>query len=174
MAKAVIDALLARFPDKVYGAYVGPGGDDAAFVKKEAIREVCQFLKDDPACDMKMAPYITAVDYLGEEARFEVVYQCHSTGKNHRIRLRVKVAESDCRLETVTGVWRGASWNERYCFDMYGIRFDGHPDLRRLYMYEEFVGHPLRKDYPLRGRQPLVPEREFDDIYRGPGPKSRD
>jgi NADH-quinone oxidoreductase subunit C len=75
---------------------------------------------------------------------------------------------------SLTSVWRGADWFERYCFDMYGIRFTGHPDLRRLFMYDEFVGHPLRKDYPLRGRQPLVPEREVDERFRGPGPAGRD
>ena len=87
----------------------------------------------------------------------------------------MKVPEGeDCVVPSVAGVWRGADWFERECFDMYGIRFNGHPDLRRILMYEEFVGHPLRKDYPHRGRQPLVPERRVDDIYRGPGPASRD
>ncbi len=121
-----------------------------------------------------MAPYITAVDYLGQEPRFEVVYNLYATTTNERIRLRVKVPEQDCEIPTVTPVWRGADWFERYCLDMYGIRFAGHPDPRRLFMYEEFVGHPLRKDYPLRGRQPLVPEREIKDIFRGPGPATRD
>ena len=172
MAKAVIDALAKRFPEAVYDAYEGVGGDDCAFVRKERIAEVCRFLKEERS--FNMAPYITAVDYLGEDPRFEVVYNMLSTRTNERVRLRVKVSESDCALPTVTGLWRGANWFERYCFDMYGIRFDGHPDPRRLFMYDEFVGHPLRKDYPLRGRQPLVPEREVHDIYRGPGPATRD
>jgi NADH-quinone oxidoreductase subunit C len=174
MAKAVIEAIAAKFPGGVVDTYEGLGGDDCAFVKKDAVRDVCRFLKTDPAMAFNMAPYITAVDYQGEEPRFEVVYNLLSTTHNHRVRLRVKVPEGDPVVASVAPVWRGADWFERYCFDMYGIRFEGHPDLRRLLMYDEFVGHPLRKDYPLRGRQPLVPEREVNDIYRGPGPTGRD
>ncbi len=174
MSKAVIDALVERFPRIVQDAYEGVGGDDCAFVQKEKIDEVCRFLKEDPKLEFNMAPYVTAVDYLGQEPRFEVVYNLVSTRHNTRIRLRVKVPEADAVLPSVTPIWRGADWFERYCFDMYGIRFTGHPDLRRLLMYDEFVGHPLRKDYPLRGRQPLVPERDIEDVYRGPGPAGRD
>ncbi len=174
MAKAVIEALAARFPGDVYEPYEGVGGDDCAFVRKEEIARVCQFLKGDPAMAFNLSPYITAVDYLGGDPRFEVVYNLYSTTRNHRIRLRVKVPESDLAVPTVTHLWPGTDWFERYCFDMYGIRFRGHPDLRRLLMYDEFVGNPLRKDYPLRGRQPLVPEREVKDLYRGPGPGGRD
>ena len=174
MSKAVIDALRARVPEAVTDAYEGVGGDDVAFVRKEKVAEVCRFLKGDPAMRFDLAPYVTAVDYLGVEPRFEVVYNLFSTVHNHRVRLRVKVPERDAVVPTLTGVWRGANWFERYCWDMYGIRFEGHPDHRRLFMYEEFVGHPLRKDYPLRGRQPLVPERDVPDLYRGPGPAGRD
>lgn len=174
MAKAVLAALAARFPEDVLEPHEGVGGDDCAFVRKAAIETVCRYLKDDPAADFNMGPYITAVDYLGADPRFEVVYNLLSTTLNHRLRLRVKVPESDLEVPSVTPVWRGADWFERYCFDMYGIRFSGHPDLRRLLMYDEFVGHPLRKDYPLRARQPLVPEREVRDLFRGPGPGGRD
>jgi NADH-quinone oxidoreductase subunit C len=172
MSKAVIDALAARFPEAVYEPYVGVGGDDCAFVKRERIADVCRFLKQERG--FSMAPYITAVDYLGQDPRFEVVYNLYAPATKERVRLRVKVPEQDCVIPTVTAVWRGADWFERYCWDMYGIRVEGHPDPRRLFMYEEFVGHPLRKDYPLRGRQPLVPEREIKDIFRGPGPTGRD
>ncbi len=174
MAKVVIDALLARFPRIAADPYQGPGGDDVIFVRKDQIVEVCRFLKTDPGMAFNMAPYITAVDYLGQEPRFEVVYNLYSTSLNHRVRLRVKVPEGDAVLPSVCGVWRGADWFERYCYDMYGIRFTDHPDLRRLFMYDEFVGHPLRKDYPLRGRQPLVKERELTEPYRGPGAASPD
>ena len=174
MSKAVIAALVERFPGVVTDAYEGVGGDDCAFVRKDGIADVCRFLKDDPKLRFNMAPYVTAVDYLGEEPRFEVVYNLLSTVTGVRIRLRVKVPEGDATLPSVTPIWRGADWFERYCFDLYGIRFTGHPDMRRLLMYDEFVGHPLRKDYPLRGRQPLVPERDVKDIYRGPGPAGRD
>jgi NADH-quinone oxidoreductase subunit C len=174
MAKAVIDALVERFPNVVTDAYEGVGGDDCAFVAKDRIADVCRVLKEDAAFAFDLAPYVTAVDYLGQEPRFEVVYNLYSVRKNARIRLRVKVPEADPAVPSVTPIWRGCDWFERYCFDMYGIRFPGHPDMRRLFMYDEFVGHPLRKDYPLKGRQPLVPEREVKDIFRGPGPAGRD
>jgi NADH-quinone oxidoreductase subunit C len=173
MSKAVIAALLERFPDAVYQPYVGVGGDACAFVQKDRIADVCRFLRDDPAMDFKMAPYVTAVDYLGANPRFEVVYNLVSTSKNHRVRLRVKVPEAELSVPSITPIWRGADWFERYCLDMYGIQFPGHPDPRRLLMYDEFVGHPLRKDYPLKGRQPIIPEREIDDLFRGPGPAGR-
>ena len=170
MSQAAIQKLKARFPDAVTETYQGPGGDDVAVVLRERIGEICRFLKDDAELRFDMAPYITAVDFMGSSPRFEVVYQMYSTVKNHRIRLRVGVPESDPVVASVTGIWKGANWYERYCWDMYGIRFEGHPDPRRLYMYEEFEGHALRKDYPLRGRQPLVPERVVDEPFRGPGP----
>jgi NADH-quinone oxidoreductase subunit C len=173
MSKAVIGALLQRFPDAVYDTYEGVGGDDCAFVKKDRIVEVCRYLKDEERFDL--SPYVTAVDYLGADPRFEVVYNLLSIPRSIRLRLRVKVPEGEeCVLPSVTGVWRGVDWFERYCLDMYGIRFTGHPDPRRLFMYDEFVGHPLRKDYPLKGRQPLTPEREVHDLFRGPGPDGRD
>ncbi len=173
MSQAAIQKLKERFPDAVEETYVGKGGDDVALVRRERLEEVCRFLKDDPAMRFDMAPYITAVDYLGSDPRFELVYQLYSTVHNHRIRLRVGVPEGDPTVRSMTAVWKGANWYERYCWDLYGIRFEGHPDHRRLYMYEEFEGHPLRKDYPLRGRQPLVPERVVDEAFRGPGPVGR-
>jgi NADH-quinone oxidoreductase subunit C len=178
MSKKVTDALVERFKDPARGdwvtdARVGPGGDDVVNVKREHLLEVCRFLRDDPAMQFNMAPYVTAVDYLGQEPRFEVVYNLLSTVKNHRVRLRVRVPEDDPVLPSVCELWRGANWFERYCFDMYGLRFTAHPDLRRLFMYDEFVGHPLRKDYPLRGRQPLTEEFEVPDRFRGPGPAER-
>lgn len=170
MSKAALQRLQERFPGAVTQVYEGRGGDDVALVRKEAILEVCRFLKEDPELRFDMAPYITCVDYHGAEPRFDLVYQMYSTVKNHRIRLRVGVPEGDAVVASVTPLWKGANWYERYCWDMYGIRFEGHPDPRRLYMYEEFVGHPLRKDYSLRGRQPLMPERHVDEPFRGPGP----
>jgi NADH-quinone oxidoreductase subunit C len=174
VSKSAIQRLKERFPEAVAETYEGVGGDDVAVVRKDAIREVCRFLKDDAALAFNLAPYITAVDYFGSDPRFDVVYQLASTIHGHRIRLRVGVPAGDAVVPSVVPVWKGANWYERYCWDMYGIRFDGHPDHRRLYMYEEFEGHALRKDYPLRGRQPLVPERHVDEPFRGPGPAGRD
>ena len=91
-----------------------------------------------------------------DEFRFEVVYHFYSTVKNHRLRLKVPVTAADPMVDSLTGVWRSADWFEREVWDMFGIRFTGHPNLKRILMYEEFTGHPLRKDYPVRKRQPLI------------------
>jgi NADH-quinone oxidoreductase subunit C len=104
---------------------------------------------------------LTAVDYLkypgrDEGARFEVVYHLYSVPQNHRLRVRVPVEEDDPVAWSATPLWAIADWYEREVWDMFGIRFDGHPDLRRLLLYEEFVGHPLRKDYAINRRQPLI------------------
>ncbi len=173
MAKAVLDALVAKFPTGVRDPY-SYRGDEAVFVEREAIVEVASFLKYEPAMDMKLLLSVTAVDYLGETPRFEVVYHTTSLTHHHRVRLRVKVPEDPPELPSVAGIWRTANWWERHVFDMYGLRFTGHPDLRRLYMPPDFQGHPLRKDFPLRGRQPIVPERNIPDLIRGPGPQPRD
>lgn len=89
-------------------------------------------------------------------SRFEVVYHLYSLEKNHRLRVKVPVEENDCVVPTATDLWAAADWFEREAWDMFGIRFDGHPHLKRILMYEEFVGHPLRKDYPVNKRQPLI------------------
>ncbi|HEX9780570.1 MAG TPA: NADH-quinone oxidoreductase subunit C [bacterium] len=91
-----------------------------------------------------------------EEFRFDVVYHLYSSPHNHRLRLRVPVTESDPSVPTLCGLWDVANWFEREAWDMFGVTFSGHPDLRRLLMYDEFQGHPLRKDYPIRKRQPLI------------------
>src|SRR5512141_99161 len=106
MAKAVIEALVARFPGAVHEPYEGVGGDDCVFVRKDDIQRVCRFLREGPAMAFNLAPYITAVDYLGLEPRFEVVYNLLSTRHNHRVRLRVKVPESDLEMDSVVPVWR--------------------------------------------------------------------
>lgn len=91
-----------------------------------------------------------------EEHRFELVYHLYSTAHNHRVRLKVPLTAADPSADTLTGLWKGANWFEREVWDMFGIRFTGHPNLRRILLYEEFQGHPLRKDYPARKRQPLI------------------
>ncbi len=131
-------------------------GDDTAVVPQEKILEVSKFLKDDPALDYDLLVDITAVDYLPREPRFEVVYHFLSLDKLHRVRIKARVAEESAEVPTLTGLWGCANWLEREVWDMFGIRFTGHPDLRRILMYEEFEGHPLRKDYPIRKRQPLI------------------
>ena len=136
-------------------------GDHTAVVTAEGIVDTLRFCRDEPDLGFDMLMDLTAVDYLkypGREdgPRFDVVYHLYSVTHNHRVRLKVPVEQDAPSVPTATALWPIANWLEREVWDMYGIRFDGHPDLRRLLLYEEFVGHPLRKDYPMERRQPLI------------------
>jgi NADH-quinone oxidoreductase subunit C len=136
-------------------------GDQTAVVDRPALLDVLRLCRDDPELRFDVLMDLTAVDYLkypGREfgPRFEVVYHLYSLPHNHRLRLKVRVEEADARVPSAVGLWPIANWFEREVWDMFGIRFDGHPDPRRLLMYEEFQGHPLRKDYPINKRQPLI------------------
>ena len=156
--------LLARLGERFGAAVVethAQHGDHTAVVDRTAIAEVLAFCRDDPALRFDMLMDLTAVDYLtftGREAgpRFEVVYHLYSVPENHRLRLKVPVEEEDPVVPSAVPLWPIADWFEREVWDMFVIRFAGHPDLRRLLLYEEFVGHPLRKDYPVNKRQPLI------------------
>ena len=103
---------------------------------------------------------VTAVDWLGRSPRFEVVYHFYSTGHHVRVRLKTRVPEADPTVDSLISLYGSARFMERECHDMYGIVFRGNPDLRPILLYEGFVGHPLRKDYPKRAEQPLVPFRD--------------
>ena len=131
-------------------------GDATALVRKEQLLDVMRFLRDDPECAFDMLMDLTCVDYLGEEPRFEIVYHLYSLAKNQRVRVKARVAEDACEIDTLSQLWPSANWMEREVWDLYGVRFVGHPDLRRILLYEEFQGHPLRKDYPKERRQPLI------------------
>ena len=136
-------------------------GDHTAVVTAEGIVDALRLCRDEPDLGFDMLMDLTAVDYLkypGREdgPRFDVVYHLYSVTHNHRVRLKVPVEQDAPSVPTATALWPIADWLEREVWDMYGIRFDGHPDLRRLLLYEEFVGHPLRKDYPMERRQPLI------------------
>jgi NADH-quinone oxidoreductase subunit C len=135
-------------------------GDDTLVVDPAKIFDVMKTLRDDAELAMTMLVDVTAVDYLGREPRFEVVYHLRSMKSGARLRVKAPLVEpedgSNPAIDSVTALWRGANWFEREVWDLYGIKFRNHPDLRRILMYEEFVGHPLRKDYPKERRQPLV------------------
>jgi NADH-quinone oxidoreductase subunit C len=159
--------LLARLASRFGPAVLESGcplGDATAVVAPAAVREVLAFCRDAEGLRFDLLMDLTAVDYLrypGREAgpRFEVVYHLYSVPENHRLRLKVPVEEDDPVLPSAVPLWPIADWLEREVWDMFGIRFAGHPDLRRLLLYEEFVGHPLRKDYPVNRRQPLMGPR---------------
>jgi NADH-quinone oxidoreductase subunit C len=134
-------------------------GDATALVDPARLVDVMRFLRDDTECQFDMLTDVTAVDYLGEEPRFEMVYHLYSVPKNQRLRVKARVGERAPEIATLCELWPSANWMEREVWDLYGIRFAGHPDLRRILLYEEFEGHPLRKDYPKERRQPLVGPR---------------
>ncbi len=147
--------LAERFPGSITETH-SYRGDDTAVVKKEDILAICTFLRDDEALLYNFMMDLTAVDYLGKEPRFEVVIHLYSLKYNRRVRIKAGVSESDCAIDSIVPVWPAANWFEREAYDMYGIVFKGHPELKRILLYEEFQGHPLRKDYPLKKRQPLI------------------
>jgi NADH-quinone oxidoreductase subunit C len=139
-------------------------GDETAIVDASAIRQICTWLRDQPELKFNMLTDLTAVDYLGwKQPRFQVVYHVYSTPKLHRLRLKICLHESHPVVDTICDIWGSANWMEREIWDLYGIRFTNHPDLRRILLYEEFEGHPLRKDYPKEKRQPRV-RRAEDEI----------
>ncbi len=156
MAKIVLDRLLDRFKGHEILETGSQHGNEWARVRREDWADVAGFLRDDSVTDMNMFIDLTCVDRFGREPRFDVVLHTYSVRKKHRVRLYCGVTEEDPTIETVVPVWPGANWFEREAYDLYGVRFRGHPDLRRILMYPEFVGHPLRKDYPKEKRQPLV------------------
>ncbi len=155
---AILRRLLDVLPDAVLDTHM-QHGDATARVEAAQILDVLRLLRDDGELDFEMLSDLTAVDYLGEEPRFEVVYHLYSVAKNHRVRIKARVCESAPEIDSAVEVWPSANWMEREVWDLYGIRFRGHPDPRRLLLYEEFEGHPLRKDYPKEKRQPLVGPR---------------
>jgi NADH-quinone oxidoreductase subunit C len=132
-------------------------GDQTVTVKKNCGNDFFKFLRDDPELEFNFLMDITAVDYFSKkDERFEVVYHFYSLKHNHRLRIKIPVSMDDCIADSITSLWKTANWYEREIWDMYGIKFRDHPNLRRILLYEEFKGHPLRKDYPINKRQPLI------------------
>jgi NADH-quinone oxidoreductase subunit C len=126
-------------------------GDLSVKFEKEHVVEICRFLKEDSDFQFKLCEDVTAIDWAKRKNRFTVVYHIFSLKHNFRLRLKADVDESDCTIDSVTPVWKTSNWLERETWDMYGIKFNNHPDLRRMYMPEDFQYHPLRKDFPLMG-----------------------
>lgn len=172
MSEKALNQLREQFPNAVLesGEY---RGDEWAIVDREMIRPIGRFLKDTNGLQFDMLTDLTAVDYFGRKTpRFEVVYHLYSVQKKHRLRLKVPLSEDDPTVDTLSDLWKVANWMEREVWDMYGIRFNDHPDPRRILLYEEFEGHPLRKDYPKDKHQPLVrrsPEAIEEALKRRPG-----
>jgi NADH-quinone oxidoreductase subunit C len=185
------ETVQQRFPQHVTATHRFRG-QETVLIKREGVREIARFLRDDPSMRFDFLMDLTCVDYLrfgasqssaptlatpsplpyymtpkpvtetwtrgvlDDEFRFDVVYHFYSSPHRHRLRVKVPVTSADPVVDSLTGLWHAADWFEREVWDMFGIRFAGHPNLKRILMYEAFTGHPLRKDYPIRKRQPLV------------------
>lgn len=169
----ILDSLTQAFPE--LGLELRPlmtypdgrtSGQPYIRVPPERLLDVMRFLRDDPRCRFDFLSDVTCVDYLtypGAEDRFGVTYNLVSYPHDMRFFVKCFVNDPDPEVPSVTSIWRGAEWTEREVYDMFGVRFSGHPDLRRILLPPNFVDHPLRKDYPLRGKG----EREaFDVITR--------
>jgi len=149
MRPAFCDEVFQHFDVKI-----GDGGAGIDMynitVAPEHVVELCRFLKEVPALSFNFLSDLCGVDHHPDTPRYEVVYHLYSITHQHRLRLKCRAADPP-HVPTVTGIWSTANWHERETFDMYGIVFDGHPNLKRIYMWDEFEGYPMRKDFPLRG-----------------------
>lgn len=157
----VVDRLRERFADAIEEiSYYA--GNPILVVRKEQLVELMSFLKNDPGTDMKFLADLCGADYPGRPQRFEVIYQPTSVRLRHRVTVKVRIADGE-EVPSMTAVWKSANWFEREAYDLLGIRFAGHPDLKRILLTDEWVGHPLRKEYPTEGR----PEDHM--LLRDPG-----
>ena len=170
MSTFALDQIQAQIPQALVERYTDRTGEAWGVIAREHITAVARLLKE--KLGFRLFISMDAVDRLHLEAqeqdpRFEVLYFLKNIERNEHARLKVRVNE-DQSVPTIMKVFQGAEWGERFVWDFYGVVFEGGVK-KRILMYEEFVGHPLRKDYPLRGRQNLIPERPIKDIFRGPG-----
>jgi NADH-quinone oxidoreductase subunit C len=156
--KKILEELKQRFQDKFKGTSV-QFGDEVFVIDKDSLLDIVNFLKAEPYA-YTMLLDLTCVDDLGQEPRFQMVYHLYSLSNKHRLRIKAQLSEKDLSIDSLTPIWKNANWLEREVFDLFGVFFKGHPNLSRIFMYDGFEGHPLRKDYPLRRRQPRIPLRE--------------
>jgi len=166
MSKALVELLKKQFPAAVLETHA-LAGDETVVVEAGRWKDVARFLRDDPRASCDMLVDLTAVDYPERSPRFEVVAHLYSLSKGHRLRLKARVGDREgesVEIDSLADLWGSANWAERECWDMFGVRFRGHPDLRRILLYPEFEGYPLRRDYPAERIQPLVPYREVPDV----------
>lgn len=150
--QAIVEKLQGSFGSEILDV-VEFRGETTVTVKKDRIVEICTFMRDQ--CGFNFLCDLCGVDYLGSSPRFMVVYNLYNINAKQRFRIKVPVEEDDACVDTVSTVWATANWPERECWDLYGISFNDHPDLRRILMPADWEGHPLRKDYPVQG-----PDRE--------------
>jgi NADH-quinone oxidoreductase subunit C len=164
MAERAVEKLQQQFPDLFFE--VRRFRDEVTvYVPREHIAAVCRFLKEDAELRYNYLSDLTGNDWLDRDPRFEVIYHLYSLEHFTRLRLKVRVPEDDCTCPTVTDVWGTANWHEREVFDMFGVVFAGHPDLRRILLPEEWVGHPLRQDFEIGWEEPEFTVRKVHRDY---------
>jgi NADH-quinone oxidoreductase subunit C len=170
MAKPLVDLIARTFPEAIV-ENTSFRGDETLVLRPESWKTVASFLRDDPRSRCDMLVDLTCVDYPDRDPRFEVVVHLYSLTRGHRLRIKARVGDENgdgAEIDTLTDLWASANWAEREAYDMFGVTFRGHPDLRRILMYPEFVGHPLRKDYRADHIQPLIPYREVPNTEKLP------
>src|SRR5262245_9290230 len=185
-AVEILEVLKGLVPDGTVEAAPAADGMPAIYVAREHAAAVCQVLRDNPKLQFVFASDITAADYMPREPRFEVVVHLASLGvagygdAPRRLRVKFKVPGTDPRMPTLSGVWKAMNWGEREVYDLFGVEFDGHPDMRRILMPEDWDGYPARKDYPVQiTMKPKVYEplqltpQQFADNVRGARDKAR-
>lgn len=155
----LLEKLKERFGAEIMQAQEAHGAE-CVTVSRDRAAEFLKTLRDERDFAFDMLTDLTAVDWLERTPRFDVVYQLNSLNLHHRLCVKVQIDTADLWVDSVIGIWKAADWLERECFDMFGIEFRGHGDLRRILLYDSFQGHPLRKDYPYQQRQPIVPETD--------------
>lgn len=182
MAKKLIDLVRQKFADNVIDSH-SRLGNDTVIVERDAVATIIEFLRDDPGAKLNFLRDLTAVDYMHRIPRFEVVYVLYSMEHKHQLLIRAPLQEDDVKIPTIAHLYGCAGWLEREVYDMYGMIFTGHPDLRRVLLYPEFEGHPLRKDYHQQQSQPRTELRmrerdsveEFNEyVKRKPAAGSRE
>jgi NADH-quinone oxidoreductase subunit C len=166
VSQKVLDLLRAKFGAAILETH-SDFGDDTAVVDPASWKPICQFLRDDPALRFDLPVDLCGVDYPNRSTgRMEVVMHLYSIPNAQRVRLKARVGDEElagAEIDSVTSIWSGMNWLEREVYDMSGVRFRGHPDLRRILMYPEFEGHPLQRTYPADRTQPLVEYRTEEE-----------
>ncbi|HLC16313.1 MAG TPA: NADH-quinone oxidoreductase subunit C [Thermodesulfovibrionia bacterium] len=148
----IAEKLRTKFPEETAVPVVF-ARQVSLFITKESIKKISMYLQQEPDFAFDYLADLSACDYPDRANRFEVVYNLRSIKYNYFIRLKVELPEDDPRIDSVADIWATAAWFEREVYDMFGIQFQGHPDLRRVLMPDDWEGHPLRKDYPLEGHE---------------------
>jgi len=148
---SIVDKLKAALPDAVLAGREG-FGDLTLTIERSAIREVCRWLKENEDAPFNLFVDVCGQDRFPKEPRFRVIYHVYAFPANLRLRLEVEVGSENLEIDSVVPVWQGANWFEREVYDLFGVRFAGHPDLRRILSPDTYGDHPLRKDFPLEGK----------------------